>query len=204
MSNAPRIQYDGAIYHVTARGNAKRDIFHVQRDWQLFLTLFAETIQQYEWQCHAYCLMTNHYHLLIKTPNANLDAGMQRLNSVYARQYNKIYLRTGHVFNNRYHAVLLEQDEHLIALARYIALNPVRAGIVNNPKNYRWGSYRATIGLEKAPAFLTTDWLLSLLGQTKEKAIAHYIKLILEASKNSDPPEQKPIKQAWHAESCCD
>ncbi len=202
MSNAPRIQYAGAIYHVTARGNAKRDIFHAQRDWQFFLNALAETIEQYEWECHAYCLMTNHYHLLLKTPSANLNVGMQRLNSVYARQYNKTYLRTGHVFNNRYHAVLLEKDEHLVALARYIALNPVRAGIVKNPKNYRWNSYRATIGLEKTPKFLTTEWILSLLGTTKDSAIAHYKKLILEATSHSDQKCEKTKVVEWPVTSC--
>ncbi len=124
-----RIEFPGAVYHLTSRGNARNNIYLDDYDRQRFLKILANVIDRYNWLCHAFCLMDNHYHLLIETPDPNLSMGMRQLNGVYTQGFNRIHNRVGHVFQGRYKAILVEKDEHLLELCRYIVLNPLRAGM---------------------------------------------------------------------------
>jgi len=118
-------------------------------------------VRRFNWLCHAYCLMDNHYHLLIETPEGNLSAGMRQLNGVYTQSFNRAHGRDGHLFKGRFNAILVEKQSHLLELCRYVILNPVRAGMVARPEQHPWSSYLATLGAAEKPEFLTTEWLLS-------------------------------------------
>jgi REP element-mobilizing transposase RayT len=161
MARPLRIEFEGALYHVTSRGNAQAPIFLNNQDRESFLQLLQEVISRFGWLCHAYCLMDNHYHLLIETPRANLSRGMRHLNGVFTQRFNRKHNRVGHLFQGRFKAILVEKESHLLELARYIVLNPVRAGMVKNPAHHRWSSYSATADIERAPQWLTVDWLLA-------------------------------------------
>jgi REP-associated tyrosine transposase len=158
MSNLPRIEFEGAIYHVTTRTIEMMFTDAVEREY--FLSVLAKVIAKHGWICHSYCLMGNHFHLLIETPEPNLALGMRKLNSAYARWFNYRHGRRGPLCEKRYGAVLIERESHLLEVARYIVLNPVRAGLCKRAEDWPWSSYRATAGLTRVPAFLHTEWLL--------------------------------------------
>jgi REP element-mobilizing transposase RayT len=164
MARPLRIELAGALYHVTSRGNAREPIFLDDGDRHAFLERLAEVVDRHQWLCHAYCLMTNHYHLLVETPAADLSRGMHRLNGLYSRRFNVRHGRVGHVLQGRFTAILVERESHQLELARYIVLNPVRAGIVRAPDQYRWSSLRATVGLDPAPPWLAAGALLAGFG----------------------------------------
>ncbi|VAW68152.1 FIG00759408: hypothetical protein [hydrothermal vent metagenome] len=165
MARPLRLEFAGALYHVTARGNRQEDIFEEDADRLEFISIFQTVCEQYNWVCHAYCLMGNHYHLLIETPDANLSKGMRQLNGVYTQTFNRKHNRVGHLFQGRYKSILVEKDSYLLELSRYIVLNPVRAQMVRSVVNWRWSSYRAMTGQIKKPAFLEVDWVLSAFGK---------------------------------------
>ena len=178
MARPLRIEYEGAIYHITSRGNARNEIFLTDGNRCEFLTVLGEVISRFGWLCHAYCLMSNHYHLLVETPEANLSKGMQLLNGVYTQRFNRAVERSGHVFQGRFKAILIEREPHLLELARYVVLNPVRAKMVQYARNWTWSSYRATAGLSKIPALLTVDWILSQFGSRRELAVRAYRRFV--------------------------
>jgi REP element-mobilizing transposase RayT len=174
MARPLRIEYEGAVYHVTSRGNARQDIFLADPDRELFLEVLAATVERFGWICHAYCLMTNHYHLLVETPEANLSRGMRHLNGVYTQAFNRRHTRTGHVLEGRFKAILVEKEVHLLELARYVVLNPVRRMAARSARDWRWSSYRATAGIVDAPDFLTTSWILAQLHRSRCRALELY------------------------------
>jgi len=157
MSRQLRLQFPGAVTHVTSRGNAQQDIFADDADRARFLDLLGREIEQQRWRCHAYCLMDNHYHLIIETPDANLSRGMGRLNMAYAQGFNRRHGRNGHLFQGRFHAIIVEKDSHLLELCRYVVLNPVRAGMAAVPEVWPWSNYRATAS-GRATGLGDTDW----------------------------------------------
>lgn len=167
MARPLRLEFPGAFYHLTSRGNARAPIFLDDDDRRTFHSVLSKVIGRFEWHCHAYCLMTNHYHLLIETTEANLSRGMRQLNGIYTQRFNRRHDRVGHVFQGRFKAIVVERDRYLLELCRYVVLNPVRARLVKDPKDYPWSSYRATAGLEPALSFLTTDWVLAQFGERK-------------------------------------
>lgn len=132
--------------------------------------------------------MSNHYHLLIETPEANLSRGMRQLNGIYTQKFNWKHRRSGHLLQGRYKAIVVDKDEYLLELARYLMLNPVRAGMVESPGAYAWSSYRATMGQEKTPDFLTTDWLLARFDERKRKAQRRYAEFVKEGMKSRTSP----------------
>ena len=132
--------------------------------------MLAATVDRHGWAVHAYCLMDNHYHLLLHTPEANLAAGMQQLNANHAQRFNRLRNRPGHLFQGRYASSLVDSEAHLIQSARYIALNPVRAGLCPTPERWRWSSYRATIGLDPGPEVLDPSTLLGPFGSPDDRA----------------------------------
>ncbi|MCE5204037.1 MAG: transposase [Actinomycetia bacterium] len=180
MARPLRIEYPGALYHVTCRGNARGKMFLVDPDRELFLQVLAQVVERFNWLCHAYCQMTNHYHLLIETIDPTLSRGMRQLNGVYTQEFNRRHRRTGHVFQGRFKAILVERDSYLLELARYVVLNPVRAKMVRRAQDWPWSSYRATAGLEESPKFLSTDWILEQLGPSRSKAEKAYRKFVSE------------------------
>jgi REP-associated tyrosine transposase len=152
-----RIETAGGIFHVTTRGVRKTPIFVDEHDRDAFVELLAKVVRTQAWKLHAYCLMTNHFHLLVETPDANLSPGMQRLNSAYAARFNRRHGFEGHVVERRFHCEPVVSVWHLLEAARYIVLNPVRAGLCLAPGSWEWSSYGATIGRARKPAFLTLD-----------------------------------------------
>lgn len=174
MARPLRIEYPGAVYHVTSRGNEKKAVFKDAHDRETLLTTLAHVNQRYHFICHAYCLMDNHYHLLIETPDGNLSLGMRQLNGVYTQAFNKRYARTGHLFQGRYKAILIQKDTHLLEVCRYVVLNPVRARMVRRPGDWKWSSYQATAGKETAHPCLTTNGVLGSLGTSMAKAEKEY------------------------------
>jgi REP-associated tyrosine transposase len=133
MARPLRIEFAGALYHVTARGNNREAIFlgADEADREAFLEILGAICERFNWVCHAYCLMTNHYHLLIETPDANLSGGMRQLNGVYTQYVNRTHRRVSHLFQGRFKGILVEREGYLLELARYVVLNPVRAGMVS-------------------------------------------------------------------------
>jgi putative transposase len=187
MARPIRLEFAGALYHVTARGDRREDIYEDDADREAFLSLLSVVCERYNWTCHAYCLMSNHYHLLIETPDANLSKGMRQLNGMYTQQFNRLHNRVGHVFQGRYKAILVEKQSYLLELARYIVLNPVRAQMVRSAKDWRWSSYRATAGQVEVPQFLVTVWLLATFGSRKTEAIEKYRQFVAEGKGKPAP-----------------
>jgi REP-associated tyrosine transposase len=175
-----RICFPGAVYHLIARGNARQRVYRGRADYELFLDLLDHCRERFGLLCHGYCLMGNHYHLVIETPRPNLPVAMRQLNGLYARRFNLRYGRCGHVFQARYRSILVERDSQLLATCRYVVVNPVRAGICTDPAGYRWSSYRATIGLAEPPRFLCTDWILSQFAASRRLAQARYREYVAE------------------------
>jgi REP element-mobilizing transposase RayT len=182
MARPLRIEFPGALYHITARGNARQDIFLVKNDRLLFFDRLAREIDQQRWLCHAYCLMNNHYHLVIETPEANLVRGMTRLNGTYTQAFNRRHGRVGHVLQGRYESIVVDKDSYLLELARYVVLNPVRAGLVKEPAAWMWSSYRATVGEVVPPNWLTTDWLLEQFAALKSVARRAYQDFVMKGA----------------------
>lgn len=129
-----RIEFPGAIYHITSRGNARGNIFLEKTDREKFLTIVDEVLERYHWICYGYCLMNNHYHIIIETPEGNLSKGMRHINGVYTQYFNWRHNNVGHIFQGRFSAILIQKERHLLELCRYVILNPVRAGIVDLPE----------------------------------------------------------------------
>ena len=190
MARPLRLEFSGAVYHVTSRGNARQNIVLDNRDRSLFLSLLAHVVDRYGWLCHAYCLMDNHYHLLIETPKPNLSLGMRQLNGRYTQTYNRRHERVGHLFQGRFTAILVEKEAHLLELCRYVVLNPVGAKLVPHPRQWAWSSYRATAGEMRAPDWLTTGWILGQFGARVGPARERYRSFVAERRGAARPWEQ--------------
>src|SRR5260221_6304609 len=178
MSRPLRLEHAGAVWHVTSRGNNREDIYRDEEDHLKFLSIFVEAVRRFRWIVHSYTLMTNHFHLVLETPEPTLSRGMKWMNGKYAQWFNRRHKRCGHLFQGGFKGFLVEKESHLLGLIRYVALNPVRARIVERPEQYRWSSYRATAGLEAAPPWLTTDWTLTPFGLdliTQQQGYREYV-----------------------------
>lgn len=190
MTRPLRIEFAGALYHVTSRGNGQADIYLDDEDRNIYLDVLREACERFNWVVHAYCLMSNHYHLLIETPDSNLSKGMRQLNGVYTQRFNRKHNRVGHVFQGRYKAILVQKDSYLLELARYIVLNPVRAQIVRSAKDWPWSSYRATAGFIKAEKWLTVNWILADFSRRKAEAVKLYRAFVSEGRNQPKPWEE--------------
>lgn len=187
MARPIRIEYPGAVYHVTSRGNRKGSIFEDDEDRESFLEVLASTVDRYHWVCHAYCLMGNHYHLLIETPQPNLSMGMRQLNGVYTQRFNRAHDGVGHVFQGRFKSIVVEKESYLLELCRYIVLNPVRCGMVEEPGKWPWSSYLATVGRVSRPGFLKVDWLLSQFDRNRDEARRRYERFVYAGINKESP-----------------
>jgi len=180
MARPLRLELAGGLYHVTSRGDRREDIYNNDGDREKWLEILGNTCQRFNWRCHAYCLMDNHYHIVIETADANLSKGMRQLNGVYTQYFNRQHGRVGHVFQGRYKGILIEQDQYLLELARYVVLNPVRAQMVKSCESWRWSSYLATVGKSTSRPWLATDWVLAQFSKQRNVAIAGYINFVRE------------------------
>ena len=180
MARPLRIEFPGALYHVTARGDRREAIYEDDADRRLFLDVLGAVVDDHRWLCHAYCLMTNHYHLLIETPDGNLAKGMRQLGGVYTQTSNRRHRRSGHVFQGRYTAILVDGDACFLEVARYIVLNPVRAGMVSDVDAWPWSSHAAVSGAGAAPSWLATDRLLGAFARRRATQIKRYRQFVAE------------------------
>jgi putative transposase len=180
MARPLRILFPGALYHITVRGNEKKPIFRDDTDRYHFLRLLAKTIERFGWLCYSYCLMDNHFHLLIETPLPNLSEGMKILNGSFTQFFNWRHIRVGHLFQGRFHAILVEKNSYLLELCRYIPLNAVRAGMCPEAGDYRWSSYRAMMGQAPIPPFLQANFVLGLFGSDLNSARGHFQRFVRE------------------------
>jgi REP element-mobilizing transposase RayT len=186
MARRTRILYPGAVYHLMSRGNRKCPIFQNDDDRRTFVRTVARAVQRYDLRVYAACLMDNHYHLLAETPRANIPAVMQYLNGVYARAFNRHHQLTGHLFGDRYRALVVQRERYLRRVARYIVLNPVRARLTLNAESWPWSTYRATAGLEPAPPWLDLSWLeWAFDANTEAEARSRYRSFV------NRPPERR-------------
>ena len=187
MARPLRIEFAGALYHLTSRGDRREDIYLDDADRVMFLEVLAEVCDRFRWVCHAYCLMSNHYHLLIETRDSTLAKSMRQLNGVFTQRSNRRHHRVGHVFQGRYKAILVQKEAYLLELARYVVLNPVRAGMVRSARDWPWSSYRATAGWPEVPSWLTIEWLLSAFGARRKAAMEAYRRFVSEGKGASSP-----------------
>lgn len=179
MTRPLRLEFAGALYHVTARGDRSDAIFCDDTDRHVWLAILDTVCSRYNFVVHAFCQMTNHYHLMIETIDGDLAVGMRQLNSAYAQYFNRRHILVGHVFQGRYHAVVVQKERHLLELSRYVVLNPLRAGMVSSLDAWRWSSHHYTTGELPAPAWLATDWLLAQFGSDRAQARDAYIAFVM-------------------------
>lgn len=163
---------------MTSRGDRREDIYLDDVDRSNWLALFGHVCKRFNWVCHAYCLMDNHYHIVVETAEANLSKGMRQLNGVYTQNFNRRHNRVGHVYQGRYTAILVDKDSYLLELSRYVVLNPVRSGKVKAVEQWSWSSYSAMTDKSDRPDWLQTDWVLGQFGKQRKRAIAAYIDFV--------------------------
>ncbi len=175
MARPLRIEFPGGLYHVTSRGDRREAIFLCDADRAHWLDLLGEVCTRHNWLCHAYCLMDNHFHIVVETVEGNLSAGMRQLNGVYTQWHNRTHGRVGHVFQGRFKAIIVQREAYLLELARYVVLNPVRAGICDLPEDWPWSSYQAMLGHITPPPWLQVRWLMSQFGNSPQAAVAAYV-----------------------------
>jgi putative transposase len=192
MGRVPRPIYAGATYHVFPRANTREVIFRDEWDVVPFLTRLEEVVQKLEWTCHLYCVMGTHYHLCVHTPTPSIARGMHLLNASYAQRFNRRYCRRGHVFHGPYGAELVTDDVHLLELSRYLALNPVRAGLCRRPQDWAWSSYRAMAGFESGPSWLERSFLLGMFSTDQEQAEGLYRAFVEEGLRDARRTDQVP------------
>ena len=181
MARPLRLEFPGAFYHLTSRGNRQESIFLDDGDRRSFLDLLGKEVRQQGWVCYAYCLMDNHYHLVMETPEPNLVRGMRRLNGVYTQAFNRRHKKVGHVFQGRYKAIVVDKENYFLELCRYVVLNPVRAKMVQRPEDWKWSSYQGTVGKLTAPEWLAVEKVVSLFSGQR----ANYRKFVAEGMAKS-------------------
>ena len=187
MARPLRLEFAGALYHVTARGDRREPIYEDDEDRGAFLETFGAVIEDFNWVAHAYCLMGNHYHLLVETPDGNLGKGMRQLNGTYTQWSNRRHRRVGHLFQGRYKAILVDKNSYLLELCRYVVLNPVRARMVKTAGQWAWSSYRAMLDAEQAPTWLSVDALLAQFARGRAAARTRYARFVAEGVKAQSP-----------------
>ena len=187
MARPLRLEFAGAIYHVTSRGDRGEDIFLCDDDRQDWLEVLGIVCARFNWVVHAYCQMTNHYHLLVETVDGNLSRGMRQLNGLYTQRFNRRHALAGHLFQGRYKAILVQKEAYLLELTRYVVLNPLRVHIVASLEEWRWSSYPHVSGQEVVPSWLDADWILSQFGSHRAAALRNYRQFVM-AGKDMPSP----------------
>lgn len=189
MARPLRIELPGAVYYVTSRGNGRFPIFEHDEDRFNFLDVLSATLKRFNWICHGYCLLDDHYHLVVETPDANLSPGMRQLNGVYTQRFNRENVTAGHVFRGRFKSVIIEKEEYLLEVCRHLVLNPVRVGLVSKPSEYLWSSYLATAGFCNVPTYISIDWILGNFGSDRIEAKLKYQQYVNDPEIRESPWE---------------
>jgi putative transposase len=179
MTRPLRLQFAGAFYHITARGDRKAVIYQDDTDRAMWLQTLGDVCTQSNFTVYAFCQMNNHYHLLLESVDGNLSQGMRQLNGVYSQYFNRRHGLVGHVFQGRYHSILVQKESYLLELARYIVLNPVRAQMVSSPEGWAWSSYRLMTSSAQCPAWLDASWLLNKFHRDAPDAIAAFQEFVI-------------------------
>lgn len=187
MSRPLRIEYPSAVYHVTARANGRQHLFTCTEDGSHFIKLLAREIAQQRWICYAYCLLEDHYHLVIETPEANLGRGMGRLNMAYSQWFGRQHNQPGHLFHGRYKSIILQKERYLLEVCRHVVLNPVRLQTVNQPDHWKWSSYRPLAFVENVPSWLDSDWLLTQFVSNASDPASSWRKYVTEGIESPSP-----------------
>lgn len=190
MSRPLRIEYPGAIYFITSRTPESVSAFRDDRDRTRFLDILAQTVKRSQWICHGYCLMHDHYQMIVETPRGNLSQGMRQVNGIYTQEYNRRYFKKGALFKGRFKAVLFEKDKSLLKLVRYMMLTPVRMNEADYASQFRWSSFRATAGLNEDGAespIVTREWVLSQLSESHKEAQQRFQDYVNDNKEKSDP-----------------
>ncbi len=180
MSRPLRIEFPGAYYHVMNRGRGRQRIFHARQDYQCFLKLLGEACRMWGVRVHAYCLLANHYHLLLETPEGKLSRALRHINGLYTQQYNRAHGTDGPLFRGRYKAILVDADQYLLQVVRYIHRNPVEANLVRDPERHPWNSHRYYLGTGEGPEALVTEEVLGRFDRRYGRAVARYHAFIQE------------------------
>ncbi|HRF06945.1 transposase, partial [Accumulibacter sp.] len=170
MARPLRLEFAGALYHVTSRGDRREDIFLDDDDRVDWLEVLGTVCARFNWVVHAFCQMTNHYHLLVETVDGKLSAGMRQLNGLYTQRFNRRHGLVGHLFQGRYKAILVQKEAYLLELTRYVVLNPLRARMVESLEDWPWSSFPFLIGRAAPPPWLDADWLLGQFGSQRGSA----------------------------------
>lgn len=193
MTRPLRIQFPGALYHITSRGDRREAIYLDDEDRQIWINILASVCERYNWKVHAYCQMTNHYHLLIESIDGNLSNGMRQLNGVYTQRFNVRHKQVGHLFQGRFKAILVQRGSHLLELSRYVVLNPVRAGMVTAADDWAWSSFCAMMNHVQRPPWLDTDWILTQFSTQRNSAQRAYRRFVIEGI-----GQESPLQLARH------
>lgn len=180
MTRPLRLEFAGALYHVTSRGDRCEDIYKDAFDRIAWLEVLHQVCDRCNFVVHSFCQMNNHYHLMVETVDGNLVRGMHLLNGLYARYFNRRHHLVGHLFQGRYHAILVQKESYLLELTRYIVLNPLRAYLVHRLDDWEWSSHHHVVGLKPVPPWLETDWLLGHFGTTRASALEAYCRFVME------------------------
>jgi REP element-mobilizing transposase RayT len=188
MARQLRVEFENAFYHVTSRGNQRDKIFYDAADRERFLEILSRTKERYGFLLHAYALMDNHYHLLMETPKANLSQIMQNINTSYTVYVNRKYQRSGHLLQGRFKGIIVDKDRYLIALSRYIHLNPVRAKLVKRPADYPWTSYKAFLDQKAEDSLVDTGDTLSYFSKHRKRAVRAYREFVEAAEGKEENP----------------
>jgi putative transposase len=188
MPRPPRIEVPNGVYHVTANATHDNQIFRDDADRSRWLRLLASVVDAFLWECFAYCLLSTHYHLVFRIKEPTLARGMQYLNARYAESFNRRHGRRGHAFRARYYSILVEAESHAMEVFRYVALNPVRAGLCVTAEAWAWSSFAATLGLAPAPAWLRTEWVLGLFADDPEVA-RHRFRAFVQQGRTLESPQ---------------
>ncbi|MYM22269.1 addiction module toxin RelE [Duganella sp. FT135W] len=187
MSRPLRQEFAGAFYHVMSRGDRQQVIYRDDTDRLVWLDMLASTCARFNFKVHGFCQMTNHYHLVVETGDPNLSHGMRQLNGQYSQYCNRRHKLVGHLFQGRYKAILVQKECYGREVVRYVVLNPVRAGMVAAPGEWRWSSYQLMVQDAPAPSWLETDWILSLFGLDREQAIEAYRQFVAQGVGAANP-----------------
>lgn len=193
MGRPLRIEFENAVYHITSRGNERKKIYRDDGDKEKFLGLLEDYKNRYNFLIHCFVLMDNHYHLVIETLRPNLIKIMHGLNSGYTGYFNKKYKRSGHLFQGRYKAIIVDKENYLLELSRYVHLNPLRAKIINKPQDYKWSSYGGYIRKKEVNNLNNYNWLLSIFGNEEKKSRRQYKEFVEEGIAKK---LQNPVKRA--------
>lgn len=197
MSRPLRLEYPGSLWHVTARGNAKQDIFRDGTDRHRFIERLGQCVERFKWILTAYVLMRNHIHLVVQLTTETLSRGMHWLNGTYTQDFNRRHDRVGHLFQGRFKGLLVDRDSYSLEVLRYVVLNPVRARIVSKPEEFEWSSHRAVLGIVAAPKWLAIDDVLVQFAPNRDIARSYYRSYVDAAIGIDDSPWKNLVGQIY-------